>query len=729
MLDSFIHKLYLPKFNNYDVNTLMDNVKNTIHLESVQKITACALPILTQFEKTAIPCTYFCTTLKVGLDGYNLFLSITEKDLSACAFNLGKLALSAISIASVVFNWKFGSLINTSIAFSTSLYDLVDAIVKEDSEAIKEALFNSLTNGLYLAIYFTGSLELGLACIFLQAIHLIKDCIEDFENENYLELTCHLILLSMKIASGKKHYDLISKKNAFLKIVKFQKLINHLDHVRKISHIDSEHPLLDLHQAIEEHDVILDPNKPQSFGSYFFGFGEEIVKGMNLEFHKMDHETYSTKLNFSVNHAELNPIKEGILELEKMDKQAIKDFFEIFSIPLEDFRIDRKKLFFDHSYKPLSETSKATNTDPFYQFEILEVTFKGFGAIRIATDSQYWFMRSHIQVFLEHNKSLFDLHSVLSFVGLDSVLKLSKPEDFKRMEIGHLFRVFFPDLAHQLETSKKFFEYSLEELKQFIINLAPQMQEIFDKFLDKITMHEIFPGKYRVKINGLKDELVAMGAYGLTASIYDSGWDGDYSFAKTINILKTGMLSSEIRHRLDLDLVGLSVHTDKYTGGSDSVFTQMITEQTLYYSELYFQSNIRFLFDLEAIETSTYQYLDDSFGFRRRDDSNPYLDYSETSGIYDFTENVQHISNFEWAGKKYELLTYYANEIMIKERIPPKWITGIVVQDDKTKADLVNALLQANMIESTKDGMTILGKPVNDFIHVTDQVAKEQFNL
>ncbi len=730
VINQLNHQIYLPKFSHYDIGPVLNGIKNSCDFETIQKVAAIALPLLTTFEKTARPSTYFCQTIQILSHSYLFFVSLfVEKNLGASFVCLIKLTDSVIGSVAFFFNWKFGGFITTASAFIQSLPPLLEALKNQEGKKAIQAFGHTLTQALYLTIYFTGSLEIGLACLIIQTLSLLLDGFDDYKKSNYWDLASHLILIGLKIHSAKHHMDLIQKKRILFKLEKFQKLIRDLEKVRQIAHLDSEHPLLDLHQAIETHEVFLDS---KSYGSPFFGLGEDQVKGMHIEMRTLSDPDYETKLNFSINHAALAPFKAAILELETMDQQEIQELFDLFSIPLDSFQVTRKKISFDHAYDSLSQipSDKQEQTPLGYdQFEILELAFKGFGSVRIATDTTYWYLHSHVQVFIEKGKNLYDLHSVLSFVGLDAVLKLSKPEDFKRMEIGHLFRVFFPKVAHEFEVTKQFFQLPTEELKECIIQKVPEMHAIFDHYLDKISLYPILPGKYRVKINGLKEDLKNLGALGLTAAIYETSLDGDDAFARTIGILKIGLLSSEIRHRNNFHLGGLSVHEDQYTGGSDSVFTQMVTKKTGFYDELLYNSNIRILFDLEAIETSTYQYVDDSYGFRRRDTEFEYLKYADAAGITDFTTTIQEraVYYFEEFDQKIDFLLYGGQEVMIKERLPQEWIKGIIVEDEATKQDLILALKKANLLSINEKGFSIFDTPIDRFIHIGNAVEEHHF--
>lgn len=717
------YRTYLPKFNYQDLNGLIKDVAALVPQERIVQISSSALPIFTSFSLTAKPATFFCRSVQIitNIDQLIKFTFIDQETLSALKQAL-KLAINITNIAASTFSWNLGILITTSTSVLESFYDVSYAVYNKNYEEALQSLTRFVNNTIYLAILLTGSLELNLANIVFLFLITSVDMTKHVISGRYFEGICALIQLGLQAQSGIEIYKMIERRNAYMKLEKFQAILNQLSGIRKVNHINSDHPLINLDAAVKENECILDKSKNQSFGSHFFGLGENVVKGMNLEFNSINDEEIGTKLDFNVNHIKVDTLRNSIIELERIDKQELLDLFNIFSIPVQDFSITRKTIDFDDSYQPLSKTNQRTSDDPFYQFEIIELAFKGFGSIRIAANDQYWYMKSHVQIFLEKERNIYDLHSVLSFVGLDNVLKLSSETDVERMKIGHLFRMFHPEVALKFETTIDYFKLSIEALKNEIILLVPDMEKIFSRYLENMSFDPIFPGKYRVKINGLKEDLIELGAYGLSAAIFGENTE---SYDRTISILKNGMISSETRHNHHLNAPGLSKHADKQTGGSDNVFTQMITESLGSYEELYYNSSIRFLFDLEAVESGSHQYVYDLYGTRRRDKSNDWGNYLDSSkGIFDFVSAIKSKIIFD----QFRWYLYPGHEIMIKERIAPDFINGIVVENEKIKRDLIKALDRAEMIKRNELGEDILnGKRLEDFIHVGHEVKKAHF--
>jgi hypothetical protein len=224
--------------------------------------------------------------------------------------------------------------------------------------------------------------------------------------------------------------------------------------------------------------------------------------------------------------------------------------------------------------------------------------------------------------------------------------------------------------------------------------------------LNNMEAEEILPGKFRFFIKGIKDQAYSWGARALTASI--TGAYSDEEVAKRIaNILKLGMLSTENRFKMDMGVSGLSSYSDFYTGGADSVFTQMIFKQDIddktELDDFYYFGKARLIFSLDPLESCSYQYFYDYYGIRKGDA------YRKRPGLLDFITSPLH--------KQYY---FPGNEVMIKDRIDPKYITAIVVRTEEEKFQLIGNLSKYGLVDNQGN---ILGKPAHQFIKVCHLAA------
>lgn len=242
------------------------------------------------------------------------------------------------------------------------------------------------------------------------------------------------------------------------------------------------------------------------------------------------------------------------------------------------------------------------------------------------------------------------------------------------------------------------------------------MQALFEEYLPKMEAREILPGEIRYVVAGLAEKARDLGARALTAAL-TGVYTEEELFERVASIIKMGMLSSETRYTSEMGVGGLSPSFDFFTGAADSVFTQLITEKDckdqIWLSDFYYYSKVRLLFSLDLLETGTYQYHYDSFGIRRTEDELYGEIYKGRPGILDFVS--QENADF-----------YPENEVMIKERIPPSLIEGLIVQDEQTRDKMLDYLRTCHLVELNTSGQeTILGISIDRFIRAASCLSEE----
>jgi len=134
----------------------------------------------------------------------------------------------------------------------------------------------------------------------------------------------------------------------------------------------------------------------------------------------------------------------------------------------------------------------------------------------------------------------------------------------------------------------------------------------------------------------------------------------------------------------------------------------------------YFNS-IALMFPLEVLETGTYQYHYDSFGKRSHEKDSGWWgsDYFSRPGIFDFVQERQTDDTDYW---------YDSNEVMIKERIAPSLIKGVIIRDEKLRMELLEHLRKHDLVKKDGSGCeTILGISVDRFLRVATTASEDLF--
>lgn len=440
----------------------------------------------------------------------------------------------------------------------------------------------------------------------------------------------------------------------------------------------SQHPLYNLPGMVAEHNVCLKngDGKKVNFGAHFHGFGKGLVKGGNLCFQK---KNAWTVLDFKVNVV-------ARLFLERIIRHYSHNLEEGEAIPyhllerhstIEDIKVEEaQSKDLDFPKHILSPSVKC-----------LKISVPPLGVIYIGNPSSGQFPNHARHIVIQTKKEdLATFHKILAVLGLQKVLVPNSPADNERMKIATLFRTFFPKEATRFERSNDLFTLGIAQLKRHITDLAPPMKMILDTYLSKMETADLLPGRKRITVP--VTEIINEGNRPFRLMTAVTGDNGIKSIA---HILKLGLLSQEFRRRLELEEVGLSNEEDARVGSDDSVFIQILSEPSKQFDEGYF-AGIHLILSKEILNTGTYQYFYDSFGNR------VHQDYNNRPTIFELVNSL--------------VKRHASHEVMVKERIPPEMIEGIVVVNHKMKNELIESLSEKGLIQ---DG-EIFGKPIGDFI-------------
>lgn len=717
------HILYAPDtiHRRYDLDIPKEENTSFAWVNQAKRIAIVALPFISLYRPAG-------TILSLGMGGVRAFshlnnaLSFEEaKHWKAASFELFQTALVVFTIASSIFHFTLGTALSTSVDIFQGLVNVSSLLSNEELSRkekmikVSEETLQILTSAAYLSFMISGSLEMMLAFALLQASVSFFQASEDIRQERYLEAAAKFGMGCIRFTQAKKYAQQIQQRNRFLTMMHQASFLRRALKGKQVVHL-LKHPLSNVPGHVDENSTKLGD---VDFGAHFHGMGKDLVKGDNLIFHtKVINGKEMTELEFKVNHVFREQIQEMIHEFSTLDRKEMKEMLKITGSHAKGVLVEKNQTFF------LEDREIGSST---------KITLDGLGSIFVGNDSEIPSMYSRVVVQMDAEKNLYDFHELMAFLDIDRALHVSRAEDLDRLKMGHLFRIFFPKEATPLERSKEFFDLSLDELKAKMIEKAPEMEEIFNEYYENMTPEEILEGRVRYRVNGLADRAYEEGARGLTAAI--TGVYSDRALYERVgSILKIGMLSSEFRAQGNMNAHGLSTGADFYSGGSDSVFTQMITEKDCQehtkFNDFYYDSKIRFIISLDALETGSYQYYNDSYGNRTLDSSSDGFsvwgdDYASRPNILEFTNTLQNTHPIKDSSRG---LLFGDHEVMLKERIDPSLFTGIVVTNERTRDGLLDYLRSQHIVQLDSEGHeTILGIAADRFIHVTKTISEDLF--
>jgi uncharacterized protein YjbI with pentapeptide repeats len=447
----------------------------------------------------------------------------------------------------------------------------------------------------------------------------------------------------------------------------------------------------DLEAKIDaKHYTMVDANNNEyDFGSYFHGFGQSLVKGANLNFRKVVYKNGSKglELSFRVNHIFHKRLRKIIGAMKEMSPEEQLEF-------AKEFQACGMKL-----------KSKATYTlgqQRSFSNSAYKVTIDGVGSLMVGRKS-YYSLKDQVKVTLKDGATLESFHHFLAIFGLQDALKKSSEEDLEKLKLGILFRTFFPMKAHYLEKNGDTFNLTLDQLKQKLIDEVPKMEKIMGKYA--VQKIELFPGYFKYGVP-LDKKAYSMGARALTTaltSLSDEMKEADLD--QVANILKNGLLSQEMRERNGISSGGLNEEEEYEYGGSQSIYSQMITSTDLTkqksMKDFGYSSPVRLFISLEALNQGSYQYYDDEFGVK---DSDIYL---TRPTIPEFI--------------KRDLSKLEGHEIMSPDRVLPGYIKAMSVKTEEIKKQIIAHLRKCNLIHDEQ----INGIPVDEFIRTEHRITPD----
>lgn len=686
-IDFYLHKSHEPPYYQRQFEHDLPKADEG----GTKRILLIALPFLSLYQPFGKTISFMMgsvRTLTCGAD------ALQADGYQALAYKTGQLALAGIALAATFYHFTLGLFVTTGADLLTNLAHLASHLSAREFEKGGEELLLALSGGLYLAIMVMGTLEVVLASILVQALVSFYQARGEWAEGRVPEALAKTLMGMIRLYQAKCQFTLIQRRNALM--AQYEAFAARIQKGRDIDHL-WDHPLINQ----DSHFVIKGPNgEIYDTGAHTFGYGKGLVKGMNLT--RSDENT----LEFKVNHVHKDRLEGLVDELNSMNQEDINTLLNSLGSHVEGVHIERSAIPQNgNSFVPLGDQR--------------HIHLEGLGTITLGASEGVLTLYDKVTVKMDEGKTLYDFHEALSFLNLDDALRASAREDLNRMKMGQLFRTFDPRGALDFERSDPYFDFPLDDFKSAILEKNPEMGPIFDSYLDKMEVREVFPGSGRYAMNGLSDDLQAHGAKGLTASLTGVGGDKE-SYDRIGSILENGMLSSEARHNSGMHSNGLSWGVDYYTGGADTVFTQVVTDKNKNYDDFDYYNDlggVRLTFSPKLFETGTYQYHDDNFGTRIVD--TPFWwwadDYRNRPNVFEFLEEERrHFSAY--------------NEVMVKERIPPEYITGVIVSNQKQKDFLLDSLRQRDIVQTDTSGQeTILSKKVDDFIFVGNRIKDAQF--
>ena len=717
------HILYTPEtyHRRFDLDVPEETNKESDQKSGwgsyAKRIALAALPYISLYRPIG-------STLSIGMGSCRTISHLSAtiaagqcSDWKSTSFELFQTTLAVLSVANTLYNFTLGLAISTTFEAVQGFANLGHALyLGEYRRGVEEAL-QTLSSALYLGFMATGTLEIMVGFALVQVVTSLLQAQDNIAHGRYLEAAANIGMGCIRLHQANGYLQQIECQKRFLAIQKYADFLRRALKGREVRHL-LENPLSEFKDA--EHAVL----DGIDFGAYFHGYGKDLVKGANLAFRtKVIDGKEITELEFKVNHVFRKNIEDMIDSFSTLNPDEMNEMLRMAHSHAYDVQIEKNSATTKTIFKGITTTNRET-----------KITLGGLGSILIGSSPEFPTIYNRVIVQMEKGKNIYDLHELMTFLDVDRALHKSTKEDMDRLKMGHLFRIFYPGAATPFERSKEFFDLPLDELKRKMIEKAPKMEKIFDESFDAMTPEEILPGKIRYRVNGLAKTVYEQGARGLTA-VVTGAESSEELFSRIAGILKMGMLSTELRARVNLESTGLDNQPAYVLGSADSVFTQIITEKNcreqLPFHEMEYNGAVRVLISLDALETGTYQYFGNAFGTRRLKEpwywELTWETYRKRYGILDYL-NIINKQIWVFGSDLFRLNPYLRNEVMLKERVDPSFFTGIAVNNETTRDGLMSYLRSQEIIQKDTAGQeTILGIATDRFIRVAKTFSEDLF--
>ncbi|MEN9344228.1 MAG: hypothetical protein RLZZ453_1015 [Chlamydiota bacterium] len=694
------HSLFAPRtyYARYDTALGRGNEEGL-----AQRVCNTVLPFIALYRPAGL-------ALSVGLGSCRIFSHLTEafaaQDRGELCKLAGECAWLIIAVAAVA-----GSVLHfTTGLFISTAADVAQGSYRAFEKRSLEELVQTVASLCYLGFMFTGGLELILISTAIQGLVSLYQSKGEWEKGHYIEAFGKVLLSCVRGYQVKQYHVEITRRNFLFRLQKYQELIEGARCAKSVSHL-LQNRLRDIDKNVQDGKVVLSADREYDLGAHLHGFGGGLVKGGNVELRKTGDGGF--ELEFKLNHAQRELLEKRIQDFSYFSPEEVRDILKLSGCDAASLKIEKKGSISDL----IDFFGSDGQSVPVYSLQA-----EGIGSLVVGKRTPVFNCRetlpnlyNKVIVKMGQGKTLFDVHALLSLFHLDQALVPFSPEDYSRLKLTHLFHTLCPTQALELERSQDCFEMTVEQLREKMVEKAPLFQEFYNRYFHRITPTELIPGHVRYRIEGVADDLRQKGIAYLTATV-TGPQDDKRLFDRITSILSMGALSTEWRDKYRIGGGGLSRWADYSVGGADSVFAQLLPETVLdgtfpFRDFTHYQGKIRLLFSLKELELGSYQYLRCGAGNRMVDVEDDWLDsnntYAKRLNIFDFVDRVNAAME-----KEYD---YLGHEVMLKHRVPPSAVEGMIVSDEQTKTGLVNHLRNAGLIGADD---TILGKAIDQFFRV-----------
>lgn len=174
------------------------------------RIVQMALPFISLYKPFSHP-------LSIGLGGARVFTTFSElvssikaNDRCLIGKSLLKVAITTTAVAYSILEHPISTFVTTTQDIAVNLGQLVNALEKKQYKRAAEVCLHLLNNFLYLASFYSISLELSIASIGCQIVIGLYNGVTEWQKGNHLESCTSILMAAIR---GKQMQDLVHLLN------------------------------------------------------------------------------------------------------------------------------------------------------------------------------------------------------------------------------------------------------------------------------------------------------------------------------------------------------------------------------------------------------------------------------------------------------------------------------------------------------------------------------------
>lgn len=439
-------------------------------------------------------------------------------------------------------------------------------------------------------------------------------------------------------------------------------------------------------------------------------YGKQLVKGGHITFKAIKIEdspknSYIRELSFRVTEIGKEKINKSLaIGAKKLE----------FALNNTGAKVSRVSL--REGEKTFVSQCGNIKSEPFGKTVVLNVD--SIGRVEIGNDPAFPTIYSTVKATVVGRDALYKFGVLLTCIGMGDALRRFSEDDIRKLKILKLYKYEYHKDACNFGGTKKALYLTSDQLMKSIIKKTPGMEEKFKKYLPKMTVLEVAPGRFEAVLGHASKEAYENGARALVMGV-GHGLSEKELFKRLRSMLKGGAMSTYRRNDNGMVFPGVCPGEDVRSGGDNSVFTRTVVQKNiddgLEIKELPYAGGAQIFVNLDVLNRLTYQYPSDMKGDKRisKDGQDKEeLPYINQEHLVKFTKDMNRDYSFD-------------NEVMLQEVISPNYFSCISFGNEGMKERFIKYLEKKGEIVEISGKKMMNGRDMEKFIKCGEKITKE----